>query len=68
MKVRRSVVIDESNSDSQGLHCEVQAGRRDSKIVARRTEIGYEAGKAGKLASGNKAQKMTVTLVRKSGK
>ncbi len=33
-KSTRGVVADEPQSDSQGLHREVQARRRDSKIVA----------------------------------
>ena len=33
-KSTRGVVADEPHSDSQGLHREVQARRRDSEIVA----------------------------------
>ena len=37
-KSRRGVVADEPKSDSQGLLREEQARRRDSEIVALRTE------------------------------
>ena len=38
VKVHIGVATDELHSDSQGLHREVQARRRDSEIVALRTE------------------------------
>ena len=37
-KSTQGVVADEPDSDSQGLYREVQARRRDSEIVAWRTE------------------------------
>ena len=38
VEVPRGVVADEPDSDSQGLYREMQARRRDSETVARRTE------------------------------
>ena len=62
------VVADETQSDSQGLHREVWARRRDSEIVAWRTETWYKAHMADKLAQDCEVQKATVTHVRKSGR
>ena len=42
-KSTRGVVADEPYSDSQGLHREVWARRKDSEIVAWRTETWYKA-------------------------
>ena len=47
VKVHRGVVTDELCSDSQGLNREVQAKRRDSEIVAWRTETWYEGALSG---------------------
>ena len=67
VKVHIGVATDELYSDSQGLHREVWARRRDSEIVALRTEIRYKAFMAGELATDNEAQKVVVTHKRKSG-
>ncbi len=66
VKVHIGAATDELDSDSQGLCREVQARRKDSEIVALRTETRYKAYMAGKLAQGSEAQKVAVTHVRKS--
>ena len=67
VEVHKGVATDELESDSQGLHREEQARRRDSEIVALRTGTRYKAYMAGKLAKDNEAQKVAVTHVRRSG-
>ena len=67
-KSTRGVVADEPQSDSQGLHREVWARRRDSEIVAWRTETWYKAYTADKLTIDSEVQKATVTHVRRSGR
>ena len=67
-KSTRGVVADEPQSDSQGLHREVWARRRDSEIVAWRTETWYKAYMADKMTIDSEVQKATVTHVRRSGR
>ena len=67
MKVPRGVVTDEPDSDSQGSHREVWARRRDSEIVARRTETRYKALQTDEMAKDIKVPKVTVTLRRRLG-
>ena len=67
-KSTQGVVADEPHSDSQGLYREVQARRRDSEVVAWRTEIWYKAYAADELTTDSKVQTATVTHMRKSGR
>ena len=45
-KVHREEVADQPESDSQGLHCKVQAERKDSKIVFSDARVGIRVPSA----------------------